>query len=697
MSRVLIVDDREDSRYLLKTLLTANGCQVDVALNGAEALEQARQNPPQLVVSDLLMPVMDGYTLLRLWKADERLGHIPFAVYTATYTDPKDEQLALNLGADAFILKPAEPDVLIARIQEILARPPSNAVPPRTELSCQGRIPISAPEEEEARNLKQYSEVLIHKLEDKMEEADRANRELQRDISERRRIEQSRSQLAAAVQQAAEAIVITDTRGAITYVNPAFEKITGYSRAEAIGQNPRILKSGRHDDAFYRRLWKTITGGNVWSGRIINRKKDGTLYPEEVSISPIRDEAGRIVSFVAVKHDVTPEAALETRLRQAQKMEAVGLLAGGVAHDFNNILTVIHGNASMMLSEKLAPAELADCAEQIINAAARAASLTRQLLVFSSKQIMQPANLDLSAVVGGMVKMLKRLLGEDVTLRSELSPNLPPIFADAGMIEQVLLNLAVNARDAMPGGGVLTIATGRLTLDEAQARLNPSASPGECVWLRVSDNGCGIPPEVRPRIFEPFFTTKAVGKGTGLGLATVYGIVEQHHGWLDLASEPGKGTTFQIHFPAVQGSRMAPKPQPAEAGLPHGTETVLAVEDDSALRLLVCHVLERCGYTVFRASTGGAAAQLWAQHRDTIDLLVTDLVLPEGMSGFELARKLQADKPDLKVIFTSGYASRAGEGPPLIEGVNFLQKPYSPRRLAETVRSRLDPHPDSRP
>jgi PAS domain S-box-containing protein len=373
-----------------------------------------------------------------------------------------------------------------------------------------------------------------------------------RDITERKQAEEANARLATAVKQAAEAIVITDSKGTILYVNPAFEKVTGYATSEAIGQNPRILKSGKHDDTFYGQMWDVLSQGKVWSGRITNKKKNGSLYEEEMSISPVFDSAGKITNYVAVKRDVTQEVALETQLRQSQKMEIIGQLAGGVAHDFNNILTVIQGNASLLLlNPDTNVAEKMEFTQQIVNAAERAASLTRQLLMFGRKQVMQPAYMSLNEVVAQMTKMLRRVLGEHISLQSNYAANLPFIHGDIGMIEQILMNLVVNARDAMPAGGRLTITTGVKTVDKEEAAQNSGASPGLHVWLAVSDTGTGIAPEVLPRIFEPFFTTKEVGKGTGLGLATVYGIVQQHHGWITVTSEISKGTTFRIYFPAA--------------------------------------------------------------------------------------------------------------------------------------------------
>jgi len=510
------------------------------------------------------------------------------------------------------------------------------------------------------------------------------------DITQRKRADEARARLAAAVEQAAEAIIITDPDGIILYVNPAFEKVTGYSTREVLGKNPRLLKSGKHDAGFYRELWATLSRGEVWNGRMTNRRKDGSLYQEEITISPVHESTGKIVNYVAVKRDVTQEQALETQLRQSQKMEAIGQLAGGVAHDFNNILTVIRGHASLLVAGKMEPAECADCSHQIIRAADRATDLVRQLLLFSRKQVLQPAHINLNEVVAGMTKMLKRLLGEDIALSSDLAPSLPVIFADSGMMEQVLLNLAVNARDAMPSGGKLTIATGSETLDPRQAAQIHEARPGLHAWLEVSDTGTGIAPDVLPHIFEPFFTTKEVGKGTGLGLATVYGIVQQHHGWISVKSLMAEGTHFRIHLPAAAEKDNAGPALNAPPVLPRGTETLLVVEDETSLRALMCNILQRCGYTVLQAESGAAALELWKKEGSRVDLLLTDLIMPEGVNGGQLGRSLLEQNPRLKILYTSGYSMKAGDGIRLIEGENYLQKPFPNHKLAQTVRRRLD-------
>ncbi len=389
--------------------------------------------------------------------------------------------------------------------------------------------------------------------------------------------------------------------------------------------------------------------------------------------------------------DVTERQNLEARLRQAQKMESVGQLAGGIAHDFNNILTVIQGHTSLLSMSAKLPEEALESAQQIGLAADRAANLTRQLLTFSRRQVIQPKNLDLNEVVNQMTKMLRRLLGEDITLQVNYAPSLPLVHADPGMMEQILLNLSVNARDAMPKGGCLFVNTSTVTLDEASARQIPNAARGDYVCLTVKDTGAGISSEHLPHIFEPFYTTKDVGKGTGLGLATVYGIVQQHHGWIKVNSKVGEETVFQVFLPAIAAKAVPTGSQASEPKVHGGHETILVVEDETPLRVLVRSVLERYGYRVIEAVDGVAALTAWEQHGDQIQLLLTDMVMPQGISGRELAIKLLAEKPVLKVIYSSGYSlAVVGADMVLQEGLNFLQKPYHPRKLAQAVRDCLD-------
>ena len=383
---------------------------------------------------------------------------------------------------------------------------------------------------------------------------------------------------------------------------------------------------------------------------------------------------------------------LETQLRQAQKMEAVGLLAGGVAHEFNNVLTVVTGYARLLLDKATMPPDAIEPLTQIFNAGTRAADLTRQLLVFSRRQPVNRRAIDLNEIAGEISGMLRRLIGEHIKLELTLSPDPCPAEADAGMMEQVLMNLAVNSRDAMPNGGTLAIATEQITIDDKAARRHPEARPGEFVCLSVRDTGCGIPPENLPRIFEPFFTTKKAGYGTGLGLATVFGIVQQHQGWIELESAVGDGTCFRILLPAAPPAAVVPAHRPAEsAAAGGGSETVLFVEDEPAVREFAVAVLRNGGYRVLQAASGLDALEVWKWHGPRIALLVTDLVLPDGLSGVELVAQLRKEKPSLKVVLTSGYTKETiGKEfrPPA--GTHFIQKPYPPQVLAQAVRDALD-------
>ena len=515
-----------------------------------------------------------------------------------------------------------------------------------------------------------------------------------RDITERKSLEEDQRRLAAAVEQAAEAIVIADVQATILYVNPAFEKITGYSRQEAVGQNPRLLKSGRQDLRFYTEMWNTLVNGRVWHGHFINKRKDGTLYEEDVSITPVRDAAGQNVNYVAVKRDVTREVQLEGQLLRAQKMEAVGQLAGGVAHDFNNMLAVISGNAGLLLmDEEQLGSRARECVKHVIAASERGAHLTRQLLIFSRKQALQSQPVLLNDLIGNLAKMLKRVVREDIRLECRYAVRLPFIQADPGMLEQVLLNLVLNARDAMPKGGQLLITTDETNLAGADAQTSRQARSGEFVCLTVSDTGTGIAPEHLPRIFEPFFTTKEVGKGTGLGLATVYGIVKQHQGWIEVSSRLGEGTTFKIFLPTIPAPAEKPAATQPEAEVRGGTETILLAEDDEPVRMTTRRVLERYGYTVWEATTAREAREVWLSHRAEVALLLTDIIMPEGVSGRELAEGLRKDRPGLKVVFMSGYGTEVvGNGTEFFRRTwsRFLQKPCSPRTLLQTVRQCLD-------
>jgi len=504
--------------------------------------------------------------------------------------------------------------------------------------------------------------------------------------------EQTSRKLFCAVEQSADTVLVTNSEGIIEYVNPAFEALTGYSKQEVVGKTPSILKSGQQAPALYRELWETIRAGGVYRGLMVNRKKSGEIYYVDESISPIRNPEGQITHFVSNGRDLTKRFSLEAQLLQAQKMDAIGRLAGGIAHDFNNLLTIITSYSELAL-DSVAPGSSAHGGlQEILGAARRAAGLTRQLLGFSRTQAQALRVAELNPVVGEIVKTLHHLIGEDIELAFVPGQGLGRLRLDPVQIEQILMNLAANSRDAMPQGGRCTVETSNVQLDEQYAdRKNAVIPPGRYAVLTVTDTGAGIPPDQLAHVFEPFYTTKSSGKGTGLGLATVYGIVKQNQGFVWVYSEPGLGTTFKIYLPCVPDQPSTVEvPDAAAETSARGTETVLLVEDEEALRRAVAEFLSLRGYTVLEARDGLDALSITKNHGSTIDLAVTDVVMPR-MSGGELASELLRLRPETRVLFLSGYAGQAildhkvGD----LEN-NFLQKPFTLKQMAGKVRTVLD-------
>jgi PAS domain S-box-containing protein len=494
----------------------------------------------------------------------------------------------------------------------------------------------------------------------------------------------------AAIEQAGDGIVITDPAGMIEYVNPSFERMTGYTRAEVVGGTPRLLKSGRQDDSFYRELWDTLKRGDVWKGHFTNRKKDGSLYEEEAAISPVRDAAGTVIKYVATKRDVTRERRVEEQMRQSQKMEAIGELAGGIAHDLNNVLTVINGHAELLIERtKGGSAPIAKSAAEILNSGRRAALLVRRVLAFSRRQMLQPKVLDLNGVVESMKDMLQCLMSERIDVSLALDPEAAFIEADPSQLEQVLVDLAVNARDAMPKGGRLLIGTSNAIPEGSFAQSHPDLRPGPYVVLSVSDTGSGMTAEVKNRIFEPFFTTKDKSKGTGLGLAMVYGIVKQSGGEIEVQSAPGQGTTFRVYLPIAGTRSFSELADAAAQSSVRGSETVLVVEDEAPVREFVSTVLKGLGYTVLEASDGLGAIRAAGEHAGPVHLAITDLAMP-SMGGGMLADKLARVRPGAQVLYISAYSSESAtpieaEGP----AMHVLSRPFSAATLAQKVKDVL--------
>ena len=516
-----------------------------------------------------------------------------------------------------------------------------------------------------------------------------------RDITERKQFEEalrrSEEHFRSLIENSSDVIAIVKEQGRFVYLSHTVQRILNY-RPEELIHRPvfEIIHPDDHgqvEQALQRALSQPEKATAV---QFRCRHANGTWRILEAIGVQRKDPSGQI-GIVVNARDITERRQLEDQLRQAQKMESIGQLAGGVAHDFNNILTVIQGHAALLSSSTGLTVNQRNSLEQITLGADRAANLTRQLLTFSRKQMLQPRHLDLNEVVNNLAKMLQRILGEDIALHLHFQRGLPTVHADQGMLEQILMNLAVNSRDAMPRGGQLIINTRHAQVEPGEMPPNCDGAHGLYVVLSVGDTGTGIDPEHLPHIFEPFFTTKDVGKGTGLGLATVYGIVHQHHGWITVDSESNRGTVFQIFLPAT--NQKADTVADVTYTLPTrvGRETILLVEDEAALRNLVKSILERSGYRVLEADSAFTALEVWTDHHGEIDLLLTDMVMPDGMNGRELGQRLQIDKPQLKIIYSSGYSPDVvGEGFLEAEGRHFLQKPYHPRKLVDMVRLALD-------
>jgi PAS domain S-box-containing protein len=695
MPRILVADDNAENLYYLEILLKGNHYDVATARNGSEALDAALESSPDLIITDILMPVMDGFSLCREWKSNERLKRIPFVFYTATYTESKDEEFALSLGADRFVVKPQEPVVLLGIIDDTLAlaRRPS-PIPPDQE----------GPQEEQTF-FKGYSDTLFRKLEKKMIDLESTNRTLLAAIEELEKAEASLKTSEAKYRHIFENAVMgifrTDEQGRYLDINRTFAGMFGYdSQEEMVKAFPEMEERQFVDPQHYKKLKSAITGQGVVEGFESQiYRKDGTSAWIAINMRALQNHdsgflwEGTAINITARKKAEDEKNQLENQLRQSQKMEAIGTLAGGVAHDFNNILTAIIGYASLLGMDIEKNDHKKIYIDQILASSQKAANLTQSLLAFSRKQAIELKALRVKTIIQEMEKILPRLLTEDIELRIEPVNEELTIMADLTQIDQVLLNLATNARDAMPNGGMLVIKTA-----EVKAGAEVPGVPGvdqNCgyVLLSVTDTGVGMDEATREKIFEPFFTTKEAGKGTGLGLSTVYGIVKQHDGHIAVDSEPDHGTVFRIYF---RSARLLPEePVRHEAPLARGTETILIAEDNNDLRMLIKDVLSRAGYSVIDAVDGDDAVLKFLEHRDAIELLILDVVMPRknGQAVYEKIREL---KPGIKALFTSGYTGDVVLDKGIAdETVDFLSKPLPPVELLARVRQILDRKPQS--
>ena len=663
--KILIVDDQPTNLKLLRLTLRSMGHQVVEAADGQEALTKLRSEAVDAIISDILMPNMDGYRFCFEVRNDPKLKGMLVLLYSSTYMTPSDRELALSFGADAFLPKPAP--------QEDIER----------ALRMKSEAPAPSESVEDLGVLKKYSERLIRKIEEK-------NLELQKRTEE---LEESEKKFRQLAENILEAFWITDVQFSKTlYISPAYESIWGRT-CEDLYRNPQAWIEAVHPEDRDRLLGEItlITadpGPFVWDYRI--RRPDGSIRWIHDRGFPVKDSSGKIYRFAGVSEDVTERRSLESQLLQSQKMEAVGRLAGGVAHDFNNLLTAINGYSQLALSKLDTRDPLYGDLDEINKAGQRAAGLTRQLLAFSRKQILQARVVDLNLLLGETERLLKRLIGEDIELQTSFAPDAGRVHVDPGQIEQVILNLAVNARDAMPKGGILKIETANADLDASYVAGHPGLAPGAYVLMAVTDTGTGMTDHVKAHLFEPFFTTKEVGKGTGLGLATVHGIVKQSRGHIAVYSELGRGTVFKVYFPRTD----APAKTPSSSAIPKiklgDQETILVVEDENVVRTLTRTVLVQAGYTVLEARRGAEALEIAERHASPIHLVVSDLIMP-GMNGAQLMKALKARHPHVKGLFSSGYTDlsilREDDLDPTAP---FLSKPFTPNALLLKVREVLD-------
>lgn len=682
MARVLAVDDKEENLYFLRTLLEGNGYEVEVAGNGADALKCARQLRPDLVISDLLMPVMDGYALLREWKGDPELQDIPFMVYTATYTEPEDERLALRLGADAFIVKPAEPDSLLARIRGTQEKS-------RSEGSA-------SPEEEgngEGDLLRAYSQVLVRKLEKRTFQLEGANRALQEDIRERIRAREELERSSALVRMAGRAARIggwvfrpedgsftwTDETCAIHDLPPGedpslTQALAFFAPRDRPGVEGLLERCSSQGDPFDEEFRiRTSSGRPIWV-RFIGE--------------PIRDGDAIVPGVQGAYQDISERKHLEEEFARAQRMESIATLTGGMAHDLNNLLTPVLLSVQL-LKEDIRDEAALETLAIIESCAQRGSEMVSQVLSFARGVDGARVRVDVPRMVQDLERVVQKTFPPSLSLQTEVPDDLWPLTGDPNQIHQVLMNLLVNSRDAMPDGGRIILRAENVEVDGQYAGVDPKAGRGRHVRISVVDAGLGMPRETVERIFDPLFTTKLEGKGTGLGLATVDAILRAHDGFASVYSEPGVGTTLRVHLPVSEEGAPRLPDRGGTEGRRGGGECLLLVEDEAAIRSITQQTLETFGYRVVTATDGVHGLETYERRRGEIDLVLTDVLMP-NMDGPALIRALKGMDPEVVIIATSGMGPDGGVTRARQAGAaHVLQKPYTADALLEMVHLAL--------
>ena len=749
--KILIAEDNAFSRTLLKKTLSKAGYDTVSAENGDEAWRILHgEDRPSLALLDWMMPGQSGVELCRKLRERDKLSVPVYVILLTAKTNKEDMLEAFSAGADDFVTKPFDAGELLARIkvgcrlveqQSLLHRLIDSLPDPiyvkdhrGLYLACNkayanyigvesGHVPGCASWEiihgELGRVVHQddldvLTEGRVHEREGWEIDADGNNvyhetiklpyREsgsgeygmisICRDLTRRMELEQEMRRLAVAVEQSTESIMITDVKGKILYVNAAFENTTGYSSDEALGQTPGLINSGKQDASFMAKLWETISSGDTWEGRMVNRRKDGQLYGEETVIYPIRNPQGQLVNFVSIGRDITQEEAIEKHLRQQQKMNAVGELAGGVSHDFNNILTAILGYVALGLNSVDEKSNAHKYLTEILKAGERAAKLVRQILTFSKQEEPRFHSLRLQEVIEDSLSLARTNM-EDIELVKDVDPNCPPILGDTTQIQQVLVNLCSNAVHAIGQNqeGTIRVLLRQVELTSSSPELHAlDLSPGSYACVVISDSGCGMSSEVQERIFEPYFSTRKSGEGSGFGLSIVHGIVQRHRGGIHVESEEGKGAIFTLYFPMLEGKSEG-EPVPAvtrSVTSDRGGGQILFVDDESSILTLGREILESLGYKVTTAVNGRQAWKLFQATPYKFDILITDYKMPK-MNGHELIRRVREVRGDISTILCSGYMEKVeGSGLEGLKHTVYIPKPIDWGRLGQVVSNGVD-------
>jgi PAS domain S-box-containing protein len=749
--KILIAEDNAFSRTLLKKTLVKAGYEAVVAENGDAAWEVLQQeDPPRLALIDWMMPGMSGVELCR--KIRDFESPIPiYVVLLTAKTDKEDVLKGFAAGADDFIKKPFDSGELLARIQvgrrlveqQALMHCLIDSLPDPIYVKDNRGLYIECNKayaefvgSDPARIYGRSSnDVLSKELAQRSHMEDLrvlANGEMIetegwvgnasgakvyhntikipylesaagssgmigicRDLTKRMEMEQEMRRLAVAVEQSTESIMITDVDGGILYVNAAFEQTTGYSAEETVGQRPSILKSGKHSGEFYGKLWKTISSGKTWEGRFTNRNKNGNLFEAEAVIYPIRDADDKVLNYVAISRDITQEAAIEKHLRQQQKMNAVGELAGGVSHDFNNILTAILGYVALCMNSVDEESKTYTYLSEIVKAGDRATKLVRQILTFSRQEEQQFHSLDLQPIIEDSLSLVQTTMRKSIKLVQEIDPQCGSILGDTTQLQQVMVNLCTNAVHAMgkDDPGTLTVRLRQVDLSAKDVEEQVTdLDPGRYACITVSDTGCGMPPEVMERIFEPYFTTKKQGEGTGFGLSIVHGIVRKHRGSIAVESEEGKGTTFTLHFPLISEAAHQEPAVGKAAPVDAVRGRILFVDDDQTVLSMGREILESFGYNVVTATNGRRALETFKRDSSAFDALVTDYSMPE-MNGHDLIRDVVAIRKDIPCILCSGYMEKVeGEDLSMLGHAAYMAKPINWQELSQAIQGGIGNH-----